>query len=458
MANPKHLEMIRQGVGTFHRWREDSGTRQIDLSDADLSELDLRGIDLEKANLAGANLEGVLLDEANLAQANLQGAILKKARIENARFPRANLSHADLSEALARNADFTQATISHANLRQVNLERARLSSANLERAVLRGAHLSGAGFHSANLSHADLTGATAVNTGFSKASLRYALFDRASCHRANFAEAVANHVSFVGATLNQTSMAHAVLRRADLRDANLGRASLESARLQRARIDGADFFEANLTAANMGHVLGAPNAKHLDTVRITSPVRYLDSCQRRWPEKYGSWEVIRTIGNLRLFAVSYSLLAFLLTTFYVVALYNEKIMIARQWAQRARGSGNKATQLLAEEILGRLNPFLFSLDTVLLFGSTIVLVVASIIYTFGCPAEIKDFTRPQWCYQLNRSLVHYWSLAWKRRGWRMACGLFYLIGGAGFVPIIGYKLILALICIWKYGNIVPLGQ
>ncbi|MHC4178880.1 MAG: hypothetical protein ACYSWU_15315, partial [Planctomycetota bacterium] len=216
--------------------------------------------------------------------------------------------------------------------------------------------------------------------------------------------------------------------------------------------------EANLTAVNMGHVSGAPKAKRLETSRIVSPVRYFDSCKQDWPEKYGSWEVIRTIGNLRLFAVSYSLLAFLLTTFYVVALYNEKIVIARQWARRVGESGDKATRLLAEEILGRMNPFLFSLDTVVLFASTIVLVVASVIYTFGCPAEIKDFTRPQWCYQLNRSLVHYWSLAWKGRRWRIACGALYLIGGAGFVPIIGYKLLRALVYVWKYGNLIPLAQ
>ena len=27
------------------------------------------------------------------------------------------------------------------------------------------------------------------------------------------------------------------------------------------------------------------------------------------------------------------------------------------------------------------------------------------------------------------------------------------IGGLGFVPIIGYKLVRAFVCVWKYGNI-----
>lgn len=483
MPDGKQLEMLRKGSLAFQDWRERHAVQEIDLSGADLRQQDLQGINLEKANLAGANLqgavlaqanlasanlqkanlaganlEGALLDDANLALANMEGASLKRARLEHARFQQANLSEANLSEALARNADFTQATLRGADLRSANLEKATLSSTDLERAVLRDTHLTDAGLHCADLSRADLTGAVATRARFSQATLGRAKLDAANCRRANFEGAAAQSASLHGAILNEATMAHAVLKQADLRRADLRRAVLDHARLQKARIDGADFFEANLTAANMAQVAGAADAKNLDTVTIEEPVHYFDSCTRKWPDRYASWEVIRTIGNLRLFAVSYSLLAFLLAIFYAVGLYNEKILVARQWAERARASNTLATRLLAEEILRGLSLFLLSLDTVVLFGSTVILVVASIIYTFGCPAEIKDFTRPQWCYQLNRSLVHYWSLAWKGRGWRIACGLLYSIGGAGFVPIIGYKLVLALIYVWKYVDVAPLGQ
>lgn len=453
MADPKHVEMIRQGVGTFQAWQARHKTQEIDLSDADLSELDLEGIELIKANLAGANLEGAVLKKAKLDQANLEGAILKGAHLEDAHLSVANLSGADLSHAVATKADFSHANLAKAVLDAANLEHSQFANATLEGALLRRAYLWGANFSHANLSHADLSAASANHASFAHGNLILANLSEATLDHATFDHAKADSVRLQRSQLRSALFQDAVLNDASLAGSICRRAGFNSARLDRAHVDGADFFEANLSEAHMTSIEGAEKAKNLETTRLSPDVLYFETCQRKWPEQWLSWEVIRTIGNLRLFAVSYSLLAFLLTAFYAIGLYNEKVIIARQWAAKIVGSEDRATRLLAERILARLEPFLFSWDTVLLFGATMVLVVGSITYTFGCPGEIKDFTRPQWCYQLNRSLVHYWALAWRGRGWRIACGLLYAVGGLGFVPIIGYKLVRALICVWRYGNI-----
>lgn len=453
MANQQHLEMLNGGVPAFQAWQARHRIPEIDLSHADLRGLDLQGVEFAGVNLAGANLEGAVLKNAKLTFANLQAAILRGANLEEANFSGANLSGADLSSVAARRAQFTNATLVRTSLEGANLEHAQFGNATLEGAILRSAHLWGANFSHANLSHADLAAAVANDASFEHGNLPLANLSGAILDRASFNSANADSARFEHSQLCSASFHGAVLQRANLTGAVCQRAVFQHARLDHAVISGADFYEADLSEAHMTRIQGAEKAKNLATTQLSPDVLYFETCQRKWAERCLSWEVIRTIGNLRLFAVSYSLLAFLLTAFYVVGLYNEKVIIARQWAGQVVGSGDRATRLLAERIHARLEPFLFSWDTVLLFAATMILVVASIKYTFGCPAEIKDFTRPQWCYQLNRSLVHYWALAWRGKGWRIACGLLYAIGGLGFVPIIAYKLVRALFCVWKYGNI-----
>ena len=87
MANPDHLEILKQGVEAWNQWREDnpgvfpdlSGTifRHANLSGADLSDADLSRAVLSRADLNGANLNGALLIEANLFKANLRWADLR---------------------------------------------------------------------------------------------------------------------------------------------------------------------------------------------------------------------------------------------------------------------------------------------------------------------------------------------------------------------------------------------
>ncbi|MBN2475545.1 MAG: pentapeptide repeat-containing protein [Pirellulales bacterium] len=457
MANPQHLQFLDRGAEAFNRWRDRRPSEPCDLSDVDFSGRDLRGFNLTEVNLAGANLDGADLQDVLLRQANLQLATLRKANLGRAQLRLAILLNASLVEADAAGADFEGAALENATLDGANLEKAKLSTARLEGALLRRTNLRDAVLANANLSNADLTGANASGAHFSSGTLISANFTDASVASAHFNGAKAESIRLQRADLQGTSFADATLTRATLADSNCARANFQRAHLNEATIAGADFLEADFSEATLVRLKGAGSAKHLDTTKLRHDARYFETCERGWTERWLSWEVIRTIGNLKLFAVSYSLLAFLLTTFYVVGLYNEKVMVARRWARGVEVPDGRPTRLLAGEILQHVHPFLFSWDTVLLFGATIVLVIASIIYTFGCPAEIKDFTEPQWRYQLGRSLVHYWSLAWRGRGWRLVCGTLYLVGGLGFVPIIGYKLVMAFVNVWKYGNISPLG-
>lgn len=147
MANPDHLDVLRQNVGAWNEWREkDIGVRP------NLSEADLHSMDLGYANLRGA-----ILGRANLMRANLRGADLQFVD-----FTQADLQYADVGEAL----------ICGANLSGADLIGADLSFSNLTRVDLRSADLGRTNLNGSNLNEADFTGAVLWSTVFADVDLR----------------------------------------------------------------------------------------------------------------------------------------------------------------------------------------------------------------------------------------------------------------------------------------------
>jgi uncharacterized protein YjbI with pentapeptide repeats len=84
MANPKHLQILEQGVETWNTWLEqDTSFPSIipdlsaaNLSKANLSRADLSHVDLTMANLSEASLSFAALFGASLVEADLTGANL----------------------------------------------------------------------------------------------------------------------------------------------------------------------------------------------------------------------------------------------------------------------------------------------------------------------------------------------------------------------------------------------
>jgi uncharacterized protein YjbI with pentapeptide repeats len=158
MADPQQVEVLRQGVEAWHRWRaENPGSP--DLSGADLSDANLRRADLIGANLSRANLSMAKLSGAHLFMANLIRANLSMANLGGAHLSMANLIGADLSDANLKGADLSGVSLKGADLRRASLIGADLSEAHLPAADLREADLSAAHLIGANLSGADLSGA-----------------------------------------------------------------------------------------------------------------------------------------------------------------------------------------------------------------------------------------------------------------------------------------------------------
>ena len=142
MANPEHVEIVKQGKDAIAAWRAKNGGTQLALSGAYLSGVnlcvaDLRRADLNDANLRGANLRGAKLSGADLSWAKLSGADLLGANLIDA-----NLSEANLGLANLRGAILSEAILIRADLRGAKLDNACIDKAHMGFTTLADVDLS----------------------------------------------------------------------------------------------------------------------------------------------------------------------------------------------------------------------------------------------------------------------------------------------------------------------------
>ncbi len=250
MADPKQLEILKQDVSVWNKWRKANPDVKIDLAEANLSLTDLREADLNEAYLKGANLflanlsnaflSGAIFFEANLNRVNLSKAHLIGAHFIGANLKEANLSEANLSGADLVGVDLSEANLTGADLSGNDLRGANLNRADIMKAQLQGAQLSGADLSGANLSEADLTRSTIYEANLIEVKLEKSRFSKAECGKTNFGfcdlskafdlESVKHHgPSTVG--VETFRLSRGKIPEAFLRGCGLGEWEIESARL-----------------------------------------------------------------------------------------------------------------------------------------------------------------------------------------------------------------------------------
>lgn len=208
MANPLHLEWLKEGVTAWNKRRE-SVPFQPDLINANLRHASLDGVNLRQAILAGADLTFARMGDADLEEANLEGAklfgaVLPRAKMTRARLQEADIRDANLHEVELIEADLTRSSLSYtklsmANLRAANLSPAQLGSANLRSANLRSANLKGANLREARLEGAHLQEANLLEARLEGSSLENADLQMARLDGASLAETVLSGAQMQGA-------------------------------------------------------------------------------------------------------------------------------------------------------------------------------------------------------------------------------------------------------------------
>jgi uncharacterized protein YjbI with pentapeptide repeats len=159
MANQEQLNILRQGVEVWNKWRRDNQYVKVDLSGVDLENAHLNGVDLREADLSRSNLTFIQLAEANLYNADLQMADLNRSHLNGAYLGRSilrgsEINMASLNRAYLREADLSNARLIETDLSDANLGFANLRKSDLSRSLLNGTNFSQADLRSANLKDA----------------------------------------------------------------------------------------------------------------------------------------------------------------------------------------------------------------------------------------------------------------------------------------------------------------
>ena len=126
MANPEHLEILKEGVDVWNRWRGSNPDIRPNFSDEDLSGLNLAEIDFSKTNLLRANLSDSNLKDGHLAFSDLREANLV----------RANLAGSNMLGTLLMDSNLTEANLNGAIIIEANFHIANLNKTNFSKAVL----------------------------------------------------------------------------------------------------------------------------------------------------------------------------------------------------------------------------------------------------------------------------------------------------------------------------------
>jgi len=122
MANPEHVEILRQGADAWNKWREENPKTEPDLIDADITGLDLPGISFRRANLSGALLMFNDFSGADFRNAHLVGVDLYNSVLTGVDFSRAFAMRVNLSDAELNLAKFNGTYFEYVNLSLAGLD------------------------------------------------------------------------------------------------------------------------------------------------------------------------------------------------------------------------------------------------------------------------------------------------------------------------------------------------
>ncbi|MCB2146905.1 MAG: toll/interleukin-1 receptor domain-containing protein [Deltaproteobacteria bacterium] len=217
MANPEHVELLKQGVEAWNRWKDEHQKIRPDLSNTSLNGLDLCNYELSEVDFRGANLQRADLREANLFRSQLYSAKLRGANLSSANLREANLREADLSEKVdLRHANLFKADLSYAILNEADLRNADLRGAKCIMASLKKTQLQNALFTGGDFGGVDFDGAGFQEADFSATDLSNAYFGNIDLRGSDFHSTNLSQVKFDDADLTNSTMGLTVLVNMDL--------------------------------------------------------------------------------------------------------------------------------------------------------------------------------------------------------------------------------------------------
>jgi len=231
---------------------------------------------------------------------------------------------------------------------------------------------------------------------------------------------------------------------------NLAGSNFSNCDLDHCHFDVSDWAACNFSHATfngcfLSGVQNAHKAAGLETVRGNGILMNFETAQRPWWNKFLDWEAVGAVGRLPLFTASSVALVVLPVYFYFLDVYNRHLL-----AWKAAFSDRPSTDsyvFVASDALDKLSTLPVPTLSLASLISALLLFFAS--GAVCCPPRIKQFSREQWCYQLERSLVEYWPLAWRWSFLRLTCICLYLVGGALALSVVSATLYDTFLFVWR---------
>jgi uncharacterized protein YjbI with pentapeptide repeats len=305
MANPKHVEILQQGVKAWNAWRRTHVNIKPDLSNCRLEGGNLSSIDFSNTYLENADLRGTVFvrasfrnahlynadarhanfDKADLRNANLQRALFQGATLSNARLSMAVLYEANLEKADLTNADLRQADLKEAKLDKAVLKGVNLNAANLDATELTQCDLSTCTFKNASLVNVKMANSNLTGVNLSGRTLAGASFWRANLTGANLSETDCTMVEFAEAQLANANLSFSNFDTVEFRDANLSNCDLRGSNLAntsllRAVVEGASFKDCYVYGVSAWDLVGTPRfQKDLIITPPTEPAITVDDLE-----------------------------------------------------------------------------------------------------------------------------------------------------------------------------------
>jgi uncharacterized protein YjbI with pentapeptide repeats len=147
VADNFDLDLLKQGIKEWNKWRAENPISAMDLSDANLSDLDLshgdfrdtnlRGANLRDSNLHSALLDAVLLEDADLSGVNFTFTNLCGGQVARANFYKArmfNTSIVDIDLSEVKNLE----SVEHEGPSSIGIDTIYKSRGNIPEKFLRG--------------------------------------------------------------------------------------------------------------------------------------------------------------------------------------------------------------------------------------------------------------------------------------------------------------------------------
>jgi uncharacterized protein YjbI with pentapeptide repeats len=322
-------------------------------------------------------------------------------------------------------------------------------SLNLRNAKLARAHIEDQGFSNADFQDADLTEASLRevglnNSNFLRAKLNGTLFNNCRLPRSNFREICSSHTRFLGS-----------FTEADFTDSTFTNCAFggtfNHAKFVNVKFESCVFQEGcGLPDVDFSGSRGLETCFGLHLCKATTQAKNLDKLIVPWFRKFISWEHLRSFGKLPMFTPSVFVLLFLFATSNLLSLYNSKAAsLQKQLTRFAQNQNAEISNFVGN--LPDIPIYRFSKYAVIAFFATVALSIAASIYYFACPAEVKEFSRQRWVYELNKGELNYLGHSWRYKWARVVCFSMYTVGGVLALWVIGERILYVYQFVTIYG-------